>query len=184
MTAIDDLVERLRKRRALFKRWDGYWFHGDEPDKDCAEAADAIERLMRENFALAADQCEDGIAGEHGEHRCKIVDQLRAELAAVQTKHEYTLCALDKRNSEIRMLETDIATAQERAVKIVWKEMRRPAGAAAFVGDFQVGSIVVQPEGFEAFNCKGISLGVFPEPEARAAVERAAMDAMGMKDAG
>ena len=35
---------------------------------------DEVERLTKENFALAADTCHAGYAGENGDHRCKEVD--------------------------------------------------------------------------------------------------------------
>jgi hypothetical protein len=38
----DDLVKRLRSRKAYNAEYD---FHGDEPDKECQEAADRIEKL-------------------------------------------------------------------------------------------------------------------------------------------
>lgn len=39
------------------------------------QQAERIERLEKENFALAADQCHGGYAGEHGHHRCRELDK-------------------------------------------------------------------------------------------------------------
>jgi len=49
-------------------------------------AADAIERLQAENFALSADICHAGYAGEHGHHRCREIDAAiaRAETAEAE----------------------------------------------------------------------------------------------------
>jgi hypothetical protein len=44
------------------------------------DLANAIGRLENENFALAANQCHDGYAGEYGHHMCREVEQLKAEI--------------------------------------------------------------------------------------------------------
>lgn len=41
------------------------------------EAANRIEELERENFALSANQCKAGYSGEHGDHMCRYVDALK-----------------------------------------------------------------------------------------------------------
>lgn len=38
-----------------------------------------LAEAERENFALAADQCHAGYAGENGDHSCKEIDALRSE---------------------------------------------------------------------------------------------------------
>jgi hypothetical protein len=49
--------------------------------RECADgyanALAEVERLSKECFALAANQCHDGYAGEHGHHRCREVERLR-----------------------------------------------------------------------------------------------------------
>jgi hypothetical protein len=62
----DDIVERLRNAP---------WTTAD----DCNEAADEIERLQKECFHLAANQCHSGYAGEYGHHRCSEIDRLTKE---------------------------------------------------------------------------------------------------------
>jgi hypothetical protein len=42
-------------------------------------AADEIERLRKEAFALSANQCHAGYAGEYGHHKCREIERLRAE---------------------------------------------------------------------------------------------------------
>jgi hypothetical protein len=42
-------------------------------------AANEIERLRKEAFHLAANQCHSGYAGEYGHHRCSEIDRLTAE---------------------------------------------------------------------------------------------------------
>jgi len=49
---------------------------------EVARLRSEVERLTEENFALAADQCHDGYAGEHGHHCCREQDTLRTQLAA------------------------------------------------------------------------------------------------------
>jgi hypothetical protein len=44
----DDLISRLRNRRALLSRHDGSYIHTTEPDPDCQEAADALEMFYVE----------------------------------------------------------------------------------------------------------------------------------------
>ena len=36
-----------------------------------------VERLERENFALAANQCHAGYGDDYGNHRCREIDALR-----------------------------------------------------------------------------------------------------------
>ncbi|MEC5289438.1 MULTISPECIES: hypothetical protein [unclassified Aurantimonas] len=58
---------------------------------DLAEARAEIERLRNENFALSANQCHDGYAGEHGHHRCRQVeDSVAAEREACADLAENT----------------------------------------------------------------------------------------------
>jgi archaellum component FlaC len=93
-----DVLERLREQA---------WRRSGAPKMDAGhtkmlewEAADEIERLEKECFALAANQCHDGIAGEHGDHVCREIERLRAknrELAsAIATR------LLDKDTKELR----------------------------------------------------------------------------------
>ena len=46
-----DIVERLRKRKAYNAEYDfhGNEIIGDDPDEDCQEAADEIERLRKDS---------------------------------------------------------------------------------------------------------------------------------------
>lgn len=44
------------------------------------DLANMIGKLQNENFALAADQCHDGYAGEYGHHMCREVEELKAEI--------------------------------------------------------------------------------------------------------
>jgi hypothetical protein len=39
-----------------------------------------VKRLENENFALAANQCHDGYAGEYGHHMCREVEELKEEI--------------------------------------------------------------------------------------------------------
>jgi hypothetical protein len=39
-----------------------------------------VKRLEDENFALAANQCHDGYAGEYGHHMCREVELLKQEI--------------------------------------------------------------------------------------------------------
>ena len=43
------------------------------------ESADEIERLRKECFHLAANQCHAGYGGEYGHHRCAEIDRITAE---------------------------------------------------------------------------------------------------------
>lgn len=63
----DDIVARLRDCTCVP--------HGDI----CRESADEIERLRKEAFHLAANQCHAGYGGEYGHHRCREIDRLTAE---------------------------------------------------------------------------------------------------------
>ena len=49
-----ELIKRLRKRKAYNAEYDfhGNEIIGDDPDKDCQEAADEIERLRQQNAEL------------------------------------------------------------------------------------------------------------------------------------
>ncbi|MDX9862548.1 MAG: hypothetical protein RBS99_16700 [Rhodospirillales bacterium] len=80
---MSDLVERLRKQAVCV-----YLAAEAGPANDISAslkaAADEIERLRAENFALAADQCHDGYAGDHGEHRCREIERLRKALTEIE----------------------------------------------------------------------------------------------------
>lgn len=43
-----------------------------------SHASRQVAALEAENFALAANQCHEGYAGEHGDHMCRIEDRLKA----------------------------------------------------------------------------------------------------------
>ena len=66
---MDDLVQRLH---ALSR-----YAHDDRSIG--SEAADAIERLTAENFALAAGQCVNATSDEGGTPRCAEIARLTAE---------------------------------------------------------------------------------------------------------
>jgi hypothetical protein len=63
-----DIVERLRKRKAYNAEYDfdGNEIIGDDPDEDCIEAADEIERLRG---LLKKDPNVYMIAHEDGDHK-------------------------------------------------------------------------------------------------------------------
>jgi hypothetical protein len=61
----------LRKKMPRPSEW-----AEDEVTKLRAE----VKRLEDENFALAANQCHDGYAGEYGHHMCGEVELLKKEI--------------------------------------------------------------------------------------------------------
>lgn len=54
----------------------------------CNAAADEIERLRKEAFSLAANQCHAGYGGEYGHHRCREIDRLFAEHDALRAERD------------------------------------------------------------------------------------------------
>jgi hypothetical protein len=70
---VSDLIERLRYWRHATIRRDGSTL------ATMSEAADEIERLRAENFALAAGQCNSIIGDEGGSPVCKELERLRAD---------------------------------------------------------------------------------------------------------
>lgn len=71
-----ELVKRLRARADEQERCNSYPLDR-AMDR---EAADRIEALERENFALAANQCKHGVSGEHGDHVCSRIEALEKAL--------------------------------------------------------------------------------------------------------
>lgn len=84
---------------------------------------------------------------------------------------------LDMQNATLR---ADLEKARAREIKVRWIELTRPVGHfSAFVGDICVGGA---SKAGDAFGPRGAFLGNYPtEPEARAAVEDAAIEAMANK---
>ena len=73
-----------------------------QPDPRDAE----ITRLEDENFALSADQCDDGYGDEWGNHQCRRVD------AAVKEAEELAI-KLSERDAEIRKLREALQEIEE-----------------------------------------------------------------------
>jgi hypothetical protein len=50
--------------------------------KNCPPVSESeyVKRLEDDNFALAANQCHDGYAGEYGHHMCGEVEELKKEV--------------------------------------------------------------------------------------------------------
>lgn len=71
----DDIVTRLR----VWSTWLDERCPDTDVRNDLREAADEIERLRKEAFSLAANQCHAGYCGEYGHHRCREIDRLTAE---------------------------------------------------------------------------------------------------------
>jgi hypothetical protein len=82
----DDIVDRLRvlnhHAKKLAENESLHDLHRDALTR-CEnltwQAADEIERLRKECFHLAANQCHAGYGGEYGHHRCAEIDRLTAE---------------------------------------------------------------------------------------------------------
>jgi hypothetical protein len=77
-----DIVERLRKRKAYNAEYDfhGNEIIGDDPDEDCIEAADEIERLQKEKDIMA-DALRD--ANDYGMELAHEIKRLREALKEI-----------------------------------------------------------------------------------------------------
>jgi hypothetical protein len=85
---VEDEVTRLRAQIDQYKKH--IQLHLDDVEKLRSEnknlfetngdLANMIGKLENENFALAANQCHDGYAGEYGHHMCKEVELMKAEI--------------------------------------------------------------------------------------------------------
>lgn len=96
-------VAELEKARDHYEHQSAHWMAEcmrARKEKNAAEAALAaraaplearVRELERDNFALAANQCHEGYAGEHGDHMCRIADRLRAAESALATAREDAL---------------------------------------------------------------------------------------------
>jgi hypothetical protein len=98
----DDIVTRLRR--------------------DCMsliadEAADEIERLRKEAFHLAANQCHSGYAGEYGHHRCSEIDRLTAERDEARREIERLRQERDEARREACHAEVDGYDSAENIAK-------------------------------------------------------------------
>ena len=74
----------------------------------CAEVTEALEE---ENFALAANQCDDGYGDEWGNHRCRAIDRAVSEC-------EF----LAKRATELVEVLKPFANFYERHFKLTWQD--------------------------------------------------------------
>jgi hypothetical protein len=85
-----------------------------------------IARLEAENFALAADQCDDGYGDEWGNHQCRRVDEAVGEcanLAKIVTAKDAVIARLrealefisDEDNAEVPTRETAVGHLQSVA---------------------------------------------------------------------
>lgn len=102
-----DIVDRLRR---YFVTERNQW-----------NAADEIERLRKECFHLAANQCHAGYGGEYGHHRCAEIDRLTKERDEARRE----LCRSEaiirlQRNRAHRDSEEVVRMAKEIAVERGW----------------------------------------------------------------
>lgn len=84
-----DIVERLRKRKAF--GLNGTWMMLNEPDPDCQEAADEIDRLRRLAAIVEADTAKWGSylgKGSYCHGGCAMPD-MRAALGINGPAHSY-----------------------------------------------------------------------------------------------
>ena len=80
-----DIVERLRYPRPHAVHDAAY----NLDTQAMRDAAAEIERLTKENFALAANQCKAGYSGEHGDHMCRYVEEIERLRAALHIAYGY-----------------------------------------------------------------------------------------------
>lgn len=71
---IPAVIEALRKNVI---HGDGRLYNPAGHNPLMARSADIMEELYEECFRLAANQCKAGYSGEHGDHMCRYVDDLR-----------------------------------------------------------------------------------------------------------
>lgn len=75
-----DIITNWRQNFVLPGAPTGDLINGFEAlDTEYTAVLAAVEALEKECFSLAANQCHDGYAGEHGHHCCHEVDKMRNE---------------------------------------------------------------------------------------------------------
>ena len=77
MTDHTDLVARLRCNAVIHENHRCEVYNAALTDE---EAADALEALAKENFALAAYQCPTAVIGEHGDTVCTRIEEQAATI--------------------------------------------------------------------------------------------------------
>lgn len=95
----NEIVEELRECARLTGEFNALY----------ERAADEINRLQKENFALASNQCHDGYGDDYGNHRCREVDKAVAaeREACAQIAHDVILNCQPHTDDEIAAVAAD-----------------------------------------------------------------------------